>query len=179
MPLLKLRNAGCERSIENSKTIIKSSKRREDMHNYRKIFLMVLASVCVVTVVSVQAQQEKPLYPVGSISFETTSIAAGIGVSWGNGTFAFQGKQYPIDIKGLGIGAVGISKVNAIGDVYNLNQPTDVAGTYMGISGGIAVAGGVKGILARNDKGVVIDLRATQQGVSLNLGTDGFTITIK
>lgn len=149
------------------------------MINYRKIFLLTLAVVCAVAVASAGAQQDKPVYPVGSIAFETTSIAAGVGVSWGNGTFAFQGKQYPIDIKGLGIGAVGIAKVNAVGDVYNLTNPSDVAGTYMGITGGIAVAGGVKGILARNEKGVVVDIRATQQGVSLNLGTDGFTIAIK
>jgi len=148
------------------------------MINYRKVFLLALATVCVVTVVSVAAQQDKPVYPVGSISFETTSIAAGLGVSWGNGTFAFQGKQYPISIQGLGIGAVGIAKVNAVGDVFNLTKPSDVAGTYVGISGGIAIAGGVKGILARNDKGVVIDLSATQQGVSFNLGTDGFTISM-
>jgi len=149
------------------------------MINFRKIFLLMLAAVCVVAVASVGAQQDKPLYPVGSISFETTSIAAGVGVSWGNGTFAFEGKKYPIAIKGLGIGEVGISKVNAIGDVFNLTKPSDVAGTYVGISGGIAIAGGVKGILARDEKGVVIDLRATQQGVSLNLGTDGFTVSMK
>lgn len=65
-----------------------------------------------------------------------------------------------------------------MGDVYNLTKPSDVAGTYVGISGGIAIAGGVKGVLARNEKGVVIDLKAPQQGVSLNLGTDGFTISM-
>lgn len=149
------------------------------MINYRKILLLTLAAVCMVAVVSVGAQQDKPVYPVGSLSFETTSIAAGVGVSWGKGIFAFQGKQYPINIKGLGIGTVGIAKVNTIGDVYNLTKPSDVAGTYVGISGGLAIAGGVKGVLARNEKGVVIDLRATQQGVSLNLGTDGFTISMK
>lgn len=149
------------------------------MITYRRILLLGLAVVCVVAVVSAGAQQDKPVYPVGSIAFETTSIAAGVGVSWGNGLFAFQGKQYPISIKGLGLGTVGVAKVNAIGDVYNLTKPSDVVGTYVGITGGIAIAGGVKGILARNEKGVVVDLRATQQGVSLNLGTDGFTISMQ
>jgi hypothetical protein len=149
------------------------------MFNYLKILLLTLAAVCIMAVVSVGAQQDKPIYPVGSISLETTSIAAGVGISWGNGTFAFQGKQYPIDIKGLDIGSVGVAKVNAIGDVYNLTKPSEVVGTYVGISGGIAIAGGVKGVLARNEKGVVIDLKATQKGVSFNLGTDGFTISMK
>jgi len=150
------------------------------MVKFRNLLLLVAAAVCVVAVLSVEAQQqEKPLYPVGLISFESTSIAAGLGVSWGKGIFAFEGKQYPISIRGLGLGTVGIAKVNAVGEVYNLNQASDVAGTYIGISGGFAIAGGPKGILARNQKGVVIDLRGTQQGVSFNLGADGFTVSIQ
>jgi hypothetical protein len=68
------------------------------------------------------AQQNEPYYPVGSIIFETTSIAAGLGASWGNGWMIFQGQQYPISVQGLSVGAVGISKVNAVGNVYNLNN---------------------------------------------------------
>jgi hypothetical protein len=150
------------------------------MSKYQKVLVFMVAALCLVAVVSAGAQEkEKPLYPVGSIKFESTSIAAGIGVSWGNGTFSFQGKDYPISISGLGLGAVGIAKVNATGDVMNLTKPEDVAGTYVGITGGIAIAVGQKGLLARNEKGVVINLNATQQGVNLTLGTDGFTISMK
>jgi hypothetical protein len=150
----------------------------ETMSNYRKALVLAVAAFCLVAVVRVGAQQEKPIYPVGSIKFETTSIAAGIGVTWGGGTFTFEGKQYPITIQGLGVGTVGISSVTAVGDVFNLTKPSDVSGTYIGITGGIAIAGGVKGILARNQNGVVLDIRATQQGVNLSIGTDGFTISM-
>jgi hypothetical protein len=149
------------------------------MSSYRKVLVLVVAALCVVAVVSASAEKEKPLYPVGTMQFESTSIAAGIGVSWGNGTFSFEGKTYPIKVQGLGLATVGIAKVNAVGDVFNLKKPSDVAGTYVGITGGIAIAGGVKGILARNEHGVVLDLKATQQGVSFNLGADGFTISLK
>jgi hypothetical protein len=149
------------------------------MSSYRKVLVLVVAALCVVAVVSVGAQQDKPLYPRGTLQFESTSIAAGIGVSWGSGTFSFEGKTYPIKVEGLGLATVGIAKVNAVGDVYNLKKPTDVAGTYVGVTGGVAIAGGVKGILARNQHGVVLDLKATQQGVSFNLGADGFTISLK
>jgi len=37
----------------------------------------------------------------------------------------------------------------------------------------------VKGTLAQNGKGVVIDMVAPEQGVSLTLGTGGFTISIQ
>jgi hypothetical protein len=149
------------------------------MSNYRKIFLLIVAMVFLIVATSVGAQQDKPLYPVGSISFESTSIAAGVGVTWGKGTFTFEGKKYSIEVKGLKALAAGVSKVNAVADVYNLTKASDVAGTYVGISGGVAIVGGVKGILARNEYGVVIDLRARQQGVSLDLGAEGFTISIR
>ncbi len=149
------------------------------MSRISKIMVLAVVAACLIAVAGVSAQQEQPIYPVGSIKFESTSIAAGLGVSWGNGTFSFQGKQYPISIQGLGVGAVGIAKVNAVGDVYNLKNAADVAGTYVGITGGIAIAGGPKGILARNQNGVVLDIRATQQGVSFNIGADGFTISME
>jgi hypothetical protein len=148
------------------------------MSNYRKALVLAVAAFCLVAVVSVGAQ-EQPVYPVGTIKFETTSIAAGIGVTWGGGTFTFQGKQYPISVGGLGVGAVGISTVSAIGDVYYLTKASDLAGTYYGITGGIAIAGGVKGILAKNQNGVVLDISATQKGVNLTIGVNGFTINMK
>jgi hypothetical protein len=149
------------------------------MNRTRKIMVLAVVAACLIAAASVSAQQNEPLYPIGRITFETTSIAAGVGVSWGSGVFTFQGKQYPISVKGLGLGSVGIAKVNAVGDVYNLKSAADLAGTYVGLSGGIAIAGGAKGILARNQHGVVLDIRATQQGVSLNVGTDGFTISMQ
>ena len=149
------------------------------MSRSRKIMVLAVLAACLLAAESVSAQQDKPLYPIGRITFEATSIGVGVDVSWGNGTFSFQGKQYPISIQGLGLAGVGISQVNAVGDVYNLKNAADVAGTYVGITGGIAIAGGPKGILAQNQNGVVIDLRATQQGVSFNLGANGFTVNLQ
>lgn len=140
----------------------------------------VVAVLCILAVPGAQAQQDQPVYPVGSVSVQLTSVAAGIGGSWGAGVLIFQGQEYPIRMEGVAVGAtVGISQINAVGNVYNLNSPADVAGTYLGISGGIAIAGGVQGTLARNQNGVVIDLTATQEGVSFNLGTTGFSISLQ
>jgi hypothetical protein len=150
------------------------------LSNLRKVLVLAVAALCLVAVVSVSAQQqEKPLSPIGFINFEYTNVAAGIGVSWGKGWLAFEGKNYPIKVEGLGIAAVGISKVNAVGNVYNLKQAADIVGTYGALGGGIAIAGGVKGVLAKNNKGVVIDLVASQKGVSINIGGGGFTIKME
>jgi hypothetical protein len=138
---------------------------------------MALAVSLVLTAAFLEAQ-DKP-YPVGTIRLEATAIAAGVGFSWGKGTLTFQGKDYPISVEGLDVAAVGISKVSANGDVFNLNSPNDIVGTYVAGGAGIAIVGGAKGQLARNEKGVVIDLVAAQKGVALNLGPSGFTIKMK
>ena len=82
-------------------------------------------------------------------------------------------------MKGLNVAAVGIAKISAKGDVYNLKDASDLAGTYVTASAGAAVIKGKAGLVMRNDKGVVINLNADQTGVQLNLGSDGLKITMK
>jgi hypothetical protein len=53
--------------------------------------------------------------PSGTVSIETKSIAAGIGVTWGDGKLSFKGKEYPFTIDGLTLVDFGFSKVNAVG----------------------------------------------------------------
>ena len=121
---------------------------------------------------------QKPLHPVGEITFEATEVGLGATFSWGRGWLTFKGKKYPIKVDGLGLVGVGLSKVRAIGKVYNLKQPLDVTGTYVEGGAGVSLVGGPKGFLAKNGRGVVIDLAADQKGVSFNLGGGSFTITM-
>ncbi|HZM87325.1 MAG TPA: hypothetical protein VFF31_12435, partial [Blastocatellia bacterium] len=65
--------------------------------------------------------------PSGKVSLESTSIAAGIGVSWGDGKLSFKGKDYPFSVEGLSLVDWGISKANATGDVYNLTDASKFA----------------------------------------------------
>jgi len=145
----------------------------------QQIFVnLALAVILLFTVSAVGAQPQDP-YPVGAITIESKQVAAGIGWTWGSGTMKFKGKTYNFDIKGLNVAAVGISKVSAKGDVYNLKDASDLAGTYVTASAGVAVIKGKAGLIMRNDKGVVINLNADQTGAQLNLGTDGLKITMK
>jgi hypothetical protein len=68
--------------------------------------------------------------PDATIRLSAGSVAAGIGVSWGSGTLTYQGKTYPIDVKGLSIGDAGISKIEASGKVYNLKKLNDFNGNF-------------------------------------------------
>jgi len=130
-------------------------------------------------VVAAAKAEEAPLYPIGEVTIEAKQLAAGVGYSWGDGVMKFEGKEYPFTLQGLNVAAVGFSKINAVGDVYNLKTAADLAGKYVAVSAGLSLAKGAAGLSMRNDKGVVINLRSAQQGVQLNLGVDGFNIKMK
>jgi hypothetical protein len=117
--------------------------------------------------------------PSGKVSLESTSIAAGIGVSWGEGKLTFKGKDYPFSVEGLSLVDFGISKANATGDVYNLTDTAKFAGTYVAAEAGLTLAGGMGGMVLRNANGVVLHLRSVSQGARLQLGTSGLVIKLK
>jgi len=139
-----------------------------------KLTLVVLATAFATT--AVEAKDPKP---VGKVSIESTSIAAGIGVSWGDDKLHFKEKDYQFSIEGLTLVDVGISKASAVGDVYDLKEIAQFEGAYVAGEAGFALAGGMGGISLRNQNGVVMHLRSVTQGAKLQLGPSGLTIKLK
>src|SRR5260370_17393467 len=78
--------------------------------------------------------------PSGKVTMESKSIAAGIGITWGDGKLNFKGKDYPFSIDGLTLVDWGISKASATGDVYNLTDTPKFARTYVAAEAGFALA---------------------------------------
>ena len=113
------------------------------------------------------------------MSIDLTSFAAGIGASWGSGVFRYEGRTYRFSVIGLTVGDVGVSTISAVGNVYHLYRPSDLAGNYAAVGAGIAVGGGVGGITMQNQKGVQIQLYSVVQGVQLTIGPQGFNIEMK
>ncbi len=138
---------------------------------------LALMVALILAVFPVGAQQEP--YVIGQITLEAKQVSAGVGYTWGAGTLTFEGKQYPFSVKGLNVIAVGISKISATGDVYNLKTAEDLAGKYAVATAGVALIKGPAGLVMRNNKGVVINLKAKQTGVELSLGGEGLSITMK
>jgi len=141
--------------------------------------LLSLAMAAVLLVAVTPGGAAQPLYPMGSVSIDLTSVAAGIGASWGSGTLRFEGKVYPFKVSGLTVGDVGISTINAVGNVYNLKSASDIAGNYVAAGAGLTLAGGVGGVTMRNQRGVLINLYTVQQGVQLTIGPQGFSIDLR
>jgi hypothetical protein len=136
------------------------------------LFFLAMA----VATTAVAAEKAKPS---GKVSIESTSIAAGVGVSWGDGKLNFKGKDYPFSVEGLSLVDWGISKVSATGDVYNLTDVSKFGGTYVAAEAGLTLAGGMGGMVLRNQNGVVMHLRSVSQGAQLQLGTSGLVIKPK
>jgi hypothetical protein len=133
--------------------------------------------VVVLGLVATVAAQAPP--PSGTLSIATTSIAAGIGVNWGNGVLTTRGKRYTFALQGLEVGGVGVSKVRATGQVYHLGKVADFEGTYVAVGADAAVGPGAGLLTMRNEHGVVINLQSTQQGIKLTAGGEGITIKLQ
>jgi hypothetical protein len=139
-----------------------------------RLVMLVLLTVCAATAVAADSPK-----PSGKVSIESKSIAAGVGVTWGEGKLSFKGKDYPFSIDGLTVVDFGISKASATGDVYNLTDVAKFAGTYVAAEAGFTLAGGVGGMVLRNQDGVVMHVRSTSKGAKLQLGPSGLSIKLK
>lgn len=113
------------------------------------------------------------------VLIQSKSIALGVGYEWGKGTLTMRdGSRYDLKVKGLSIVDVGITKINAAGYVYNLEDAGDFAGNYTRAEAGIALVGGVSTAVLKNDKGVVIRMMSEEAGLKLKLAPGGFKIEI-
>jgi hypothetical protein len=115
----------------------------------------------------------------GTIKISSGSVAIGIGWSWGKGTLTYKGKEYPLSVKGLSIGKVGITGATASGEVHNLKSLKDFDGNYTAVGAGITLAGGRSAVTMSNQNGVRVRVISTNRGVDLTLGGGGVDLRIK
>ena len=121
----------------------------------------------------------KSMAPDATLHLNSKAIAAGVGVSWGKGTLTYKGKEYPVSVSGLSLGKVGVTKVTATGEVYNLKKLEDFSGNYASADADITLAGGHSGVTMKNQNGVRVVVRATSKGVDLTVGASGVDMKLK
>src|SRR6267142_276559 len=78
----------------------------------------------------------------GKVSIESMSVAAGLGYAWGNGVLEYRGAKYPFTVTAFSIVDVGVAKVFANGDVFNLKNVEDFEGMFMAAVAGATLGGG-------------------------------------
>lgn len=130
---------------------------------------------------AVVATMEEPVTaaPPSWLELESTAIAAGIGARFGQGVLLVEGQEYPVSVRGLSLGNFGISRIEAEGLVANLEDPSDLEGTYLAVEAGAAAGKGVSTLKMRNDKGVVITLKSQVEGLQLTLGAEGLSLELR
>jgi hypothetical protein len=138
--------------------------------------LLAAAALFSINSTLVLAANEKP---DATVSFSGASAAAGVGVTWGQGTLRFQGKDYPFKLQGVGVADLGGSSIQAIGDVYNLERVEDFAGNYAAASAAAAFADEGKAEASmQNERGVVLRLHSTTKGLQLKAAVEGVRIEL-
>jgi hypothetical protein len=96
----------------------------------------------------------------------------------GKGTLTHEGRSYPFRIGGLGFGGFGVAAIDAHGTVYNMRDLESFAGAYGNARIGLTAADKGKGRLwLKNTNGVVIKLWTQMKGLALTGGVDGIVIT--
>jgi len=122
---------------------------------------------------------DAPKKPSGTVSINETQFALIIGGSTGGGVLTYQGKKYPFKIGGMSFGAnVGMSKLAASGEVYDLTNISKFPGTFTKLESSITLGGGVGGTVLKNENGVIMRLTSTSEGLQLNLSASGVTVKL-
>ncbi len=116
--------------------------------------------------------------PDATITLVEGQVAVGIGWSWGKGVLTYQGKEYPVKVKGLSVIDVGITKAEASGNVYNLKKLEDFEGIYTAATAEGTLGGGAGATTMKNQNGVQINLVKTTQGINIKLAPSGVSLSL-
>lgn len=116
--------------------------------------------------------------PDARMQFSSTSFGLLFGYSRGQGELEFRGRKYPFTVSQIKAATLGVTKVEALGQVYRLQDVADFAGTYAAVEGGLTLFQGGGNAMLRNEKGVTLFLQNVQYGFDVTLGGGGLSITL-
>lgn len=141
--------------------------------------LLLLVVFAVLTSAAYSGQVRADNVPSGTIEIDETQFGLIIGGSEGKGTLNYQGAEYFFKTSGIKVGGMGVAKISAAGEVYNLFDLSQFPGTYVAGDYGIALGGGAGGVVLKNENGVLLKLHSTMEGIDLNVGVSGITIKLE
>lgn len=121
-----------------------------------------------------QGASAEAMEPAGFVWFSRKGLGLIIGGSTGGGRLQFGGDNHTFRMTGIKLGALGgVGEIRMSGEVYNLKQLQDFAGTYTESVAGLSAIVGGGGVWIQNEKGVKMHLKAeaTGVGVDISVGT--------
>jgi len=141
----------------------------------RVVWLLILPLL-----LSAQFAMAEDKTPSGTVVIDETQIMWIVGGDIGGCTLHFQGKSYKFKTDGLKLGGFGVNHVKLTGDVYDLKNAADFAGVYGVAEAGVTLGNASKGdFVMKNDKGVILHLKAAAQGIALDLSVEGLKVTME
>jgi hypothetical protein len=144
---------------------------------FASVFLLCCAGCVGGVKVGPEAVQGKT--PDGFVEMSEVQAAYIGSGSTGNGTLSYRGSQYPFQVGGLGVGGIGVSTIEAQGEVYNLTDLSLFPGAYAQARYGFAIGTASGGDLwLQNESGVILHLKAKREGLMLSLGGDAVVISM-
>jgi hypothetical protein len=120
-----------------------------------------------------QSQHAATLWLEGGIA------PAGAGFVWGHGQLAYKGNDHAFRLSGLSIAELAAASISALGRVSHLRNLLDFSGNYSAFVTGAEPCGIVPGISLKNERGVIINLTATDAGQPFNLPVNGVRVRLK
>jgi hypothetical protein len=144
------------------------------------VVALLLAPAACSSSVKVGPEAVKGLTPDGTVDMEQVQAAYIGSAGGGSGTLFYRGQAYPFTIGGLGVGGIGISTIDAKGEVYKMANVSQFAGAYAQGRYGFALGSMSGGDLwMQNEAGVIMHLKAKREGLMLSLGGDAIVISMR
>ena len=116
----------------------------------------------------------------GTLEMKIKAVALGVGVEWGGGSLdMYDGTSHEFKVSGLTLLDVGITGVEATGEVYHLVEAKDLEGTFFSGEAGAVLVKGASALSMKNRNGVVVKLKSAQKGARLTLAVEGLKLKMK
>jgi len=117
--------------------------------------------------------------PDGTVEMRQVQAAYLASAGGGSGALRYRGRTYPFHVRGLGVGGIGASTIEAEGEVYNLPDVLQFPGRYAQARYGLALGRASAGEMwLQNGSGVILRLQAKREGLMLSLGGDAVLISM-
>lgn len=123
---------------------------------------------------------EKNGPPSATLEVASEEMRLIMGGTAGKGVLHFKGTDYPFSYKSAsaGVGAKMVKEMSATGQVYFLSRIEDFEGQYTAVNSAAMAGASELAVSYKNDKGVLVELKGTVEGVGLSMGAGVATIKL-